>query len=804
MFKNYLKIAFRNIIKDKTYSFIIIFGFSLGLVCILLISIWLQNEFSYDRFHSKGNRIYKVDANATFDNKSLQLGTQTNYTGPVLKKDLPEVEDYLRLTHPFKVSVVKSSNDRVFHEENVILADKSFFDFFSFSLIQGDRATALDDPKSVVISKEMAGKYFPGINPLGKILEINREIYNVTGVIDIKTVNSHIKFDFLIGLPPFSFKPGEFNNLNLAYLTYVLLEEGTDVEFFSGKAHEVVNKYIKTIAQAIGMKNYRYDVVLRPLNDIYLYSPISGRIKGFTKGSVRNIYVMIIAALIILFIVSFNYMNLTLARNLARTREISVRKISGANKSQIRWQLLSESFVQTATAFVMAVFLAEIFLPLFSKITGRDLSIAGLTDIPLLLLILSIFVLVAFLSGLYPTAFLAKINPAELIKSKFFSGGTKTTFRNLFITVQFALSIILIITTFFITKQIHFMKTKNLGFNQNDKLVLDLANSEYETKYSLLETALKALPEVETVSASSVVPGKFGGGNAFNVKGDNSIHFLDMFFVDDNFLTVYGLKLLEGRNFSRDITRDKTAATLINEAAARKLGLEKPLGAIIEDQCDGSTYMVVGVVKNFHSESLHEEISPLIIRFAQENPKENYKKVKYITVSLKPGSIFSAAAAIENTYGQLIPDHPFQYFFIGDLYRSFYRDEERINKIFMYSASLAIFLSCLGLFGLTTFGVQRRTKEIGIRKVLGASIMNVIVLLIKSFTKWVILANIIAWPLAYYYISKWLENFAFRTSIGIETFILSAFLVLVIAILTIGFKVIRVSLSNPVESLKYE
>lgn len=804
MFKNYLKTAFRNILKDKTYSFIIIFGFSLGMACVLLISIWLRNEFSYDKFHSKGNRIYKVDADTIFDNKNLQVGTQTNYTGPMLKNDLPEVEDYLRLTHPFKVSVIKSSKDRVFGEENVILTDKSFFDFFDFSLIEGDRATVLNDPNSVVISKEIAKKYFPDNNPLGKILEINREIYRVTGVIEFNTVNSHIKFDFLIGLPPFSFKPGEFSNLNLAYLTYVLLKEGTDVEFFTRKANKVVNKYIKTVAQMINMKNYRYDVVLCPLNDIYLHSYISDLIKGFKKGSVKNIYVMIIAALIILFIVSFNYMNLTLARNLVRTREISVRKISGANKLQIRWQLLSESFIQTTIAFGSAVLLAEIFLPLFSQITGKNLSIASLTNIPFSLLILSIVVLMAFLSGLYPTAFLAKINPAELIRSKFFSGGTKTTFRKLFIIVQFALSIILIITTFFTAKQIDFMKSKDLGFNQNYKLVLDLSNSEYETKYPLLQTALEALPEVETVSASSTVPGKFGGSNAFNIKGDNSIHFLNMSYIDENFLSAYGLKLLKGRNFSRNITRDKSASALINEATVKKMELENPLDAIIEDQSDGNTYTVIGVVKNFHNESLHEKISPLIIRYAQKNPQKDYKKVKYMTVSLKPITIFSAAAAVENTYSQLIPNQPYQYFYTGDLYRSFYRDEERINKIFMYSAGLAIFLSCLGLFGLTAFGVQRRTKEIGIRKVLGASIMNVTVLLMKSFAKWVVLANIIAWPLAYYYISKWLENFAYRTSVGIETFILSSLLVLVIAVITVSFKVIRVSLSNPVESLKHE
>lgn len=809
MFKNYLKTAIRNIMKNKVYSFIIILGFSIGLACVLLISMWVRNELSFDRFHSKSDRIYKVDASAYFNNQTRQSGTQTNYTGPMLKKDLPEVRDYLRLYRPFKASIVRSSKERVFQEESIIHSDGVFFSFFDFSLELGDRETALDDPSSVVISKKMAKKYFPGFpgdNPLGKTLEINKKSYKVTGVIDIETVNSHIKFDFLLILPPFSFNPTEFNNLNLAYLTYILLKENTDVEFFEKKATKVVNKYIKPVLTAVGVKNYSYDVVLRPLEDLYLHSPISIRSfgKSFRKGSVTNIYVMIAAAFIILFIVSFNYINLTLARGLVRTREIGVRKITGAGKSQIRMQLLNESFVQTVVAFGLAILILDIVLPMFNHITGRDLTIAGMTDIFFAVFILSIVVLVAFLSGIYPAAFLSRVNPAELLRSKFFSGGTKTMFRKFFVIVQFALSIILIITTFFIAKQVNFMKEKDLGFNKNSKLVLDLSNSAYEKRYPVLKTVLERMPEVETVSVSSTIPGKFGGTNAFNIKGDNSVHFLWMYYVDYDFLPTHGLKLLEGRNFSRDIASDKTAATIINESTARKLGLEKPTGAIIEDQGDKSRYEVIGVIRDFHNESLHKEIRPLIIRFVQADSEKDYKRGKYLTAAIKSDDIQPVVTAVEKEYNRLIPNQPYEYFFIDDLYNSFYREEERFNKIFFYSASLAIFLSCLGLFGLTSFMVQRRTKEIGIRKVCGASISNITRLLVLSFTKWVVIANIIAWPIAYFYISKWLENFAYRTSIGIETFILSALLVLMIAVLAVSFKVIKASLSNPVEALRYE
>jgi putative ABC transport system permease protein len=724
----------------------------------------------------------------------------------MLKKDLPEVENYLRLYRPFRASIVRSGKERIFREESIIFSDRVFFDFFDFTLAHGDRETALDDPSSVVISKKMAKKYFFDDNPLGKTLEINSKSYKVTGVIDIEPVNSHINFDFLLTLPPFSFKPSEFENLNLAYFTYVLLKKGIDVEFFEEKANNVVNKYIKPVAVAVGMKNYRYDVILRPLEDIYLHSPISLKSfrMNFRKGSVTNIYVMIAAAFIILFIVSFNYVNLTLARSLVRTTEIGVRKINGASKSQIRLQLLNESLVQIVIAFGLTIVIVDTVLPMFNQVTGRNLSIASLTNIFFAVLILFIVVLVAFLSGVYPAMFLSRVNPAELIRRKFFSSGTKTMFRKFFIIVQFALSIILIITTFFITKQIHFMKEKDLGFDKSNKMVLDLSNSEFEKKYPVLKTALERMPGVETVSVSSTIPGKFGGTNPFNIKGDDSVHFLWMYFVDCDFLPTHGLKLLEGRNFSRDIASDKTAAAIINESTARKLGIEKPIGAIIEDQSDKSRYEVVGVIKDFHSESLHEEIRPLIIRFLEENAKEDYKKGKYLTVAIKSDDIRSTMAVIEKEYNRLIPNQPYEYFFIDDLYNSFYKEEERFNKIFLYSASLAIFLSCLGLFGLTTFMVQRRTKEIGIRKALGASISNITALLVKSFTKWVVIANILAWPIAYYYISKWLENFAFRISIGIETFILSALLVLLIAVFTVSFNVIKASLANPVETLKYE
>lgn len=802
MFKNYLKIALRNLLKNKVYSFIVIIGFSIGLACVLLIALWVRDEFSYDTFHSKSHLVYKVDADARFNDRDREIGSQTNYTGPMLAKDLPEIENYLRLFRPFAASVVRHGKDKVFREGNLVFADRSFFDFFDFPLERGNRESALNDPLSVVISTGAAGKFFPGGDPLGKTLEIDGKPHRVTGVMDINFFKSHINFDFLLVLPEFGFKPREFQNLNLAYLTYVLLKEGTDTAFLEQKATERVKGYIKPVTDAIGLKEFQFDIILRPLEDIYLHSDTS-LFNAFNSGSPTNIYIMLGVALIIILIVSFNYVNLTLARSFIRTKEIGLRKIVGANKSQIHRQMLGETFLQTLIAFGVAIAFAEIFSPLFNQVTGRQLSPMDLTILFLPVLIL-ILVFVVILSGLYPAVFLSRIKPIELIRSKFFSGAPGTGSRKGIVIVQFALSIILVISTFIIANQISYMKSKSLGFEKTDRIVLNLENSEYEKNHSLLKTWLKRIPGIEAVSVSTTIPGKFSGQNPFNLKGDPARQFLWMYHVDHDFIPAYGIKLLKGRNFSEDITTDKKSAAIINQTAAKKLGIRDIAGAVIEDQSDKRIYNVIGVIRDFHNESLHGEIKPIIIRGIDPDRDADYLRPRYMTLAIKSGNVPGVMASIEKAYGGLIPDQLLEYFFMDDLYDSFYKEDARFNKIFLYSSTLAIFLSCLGLFGLTTFIIQRKTKEIGIRKTLGASVSGIVFLLSGEFLKWVLLANVIAWPAAYLVMNQWLRSYAYRTSIGIWPFMVSGLLALVVALLTIGYQSVSAANANPVNALKYE
>jgi putative ABC transport system permease protein len=800
MFKSYLINVFRNIQKNKVFSFIVIVGFSFGLACFLLIATWVQNELSFDRFHSKSGLIYKVDTNAFFQTEDVRLGTQTNYTGPMLEKDLPEIEKSLRLTSSFRTSVVKVGKDKIFREEKLVYSDPAFFDFFDFPLKLGNQKEALNDPSSVVISTEIAQKYFPRDNPMEKMLEINAKFYKVSGVCDVRAVNSHINFDFLIALPPFAFEADEFQNLNLAYLTYILVKDGTDINLLQKKVHRLVNEYIKPVVNTLQIKNLQYNIILRPLKDIYLRSP---GMDTFRFGSMTNIYIMLAVSFILLFIVSFNYMNLTLSRSLLRTKEIGLRKIVGARTSQIRGQLLGETLIQTVLATGVAFFIASLVSPIFNRITGKTLNLIYLS-LGLLPIIILIILLVVLLSGLYPAIFLSRIIPINLLQSKFFSGITKTIFRKVMVIVQFALSIILIISTLFIAKQINYMKSKDLGFEKNNRMILNLANSQYVEKYGILKTSLQKIPGVESISVSSTIPGKFSGQNPFSIKGETSRQFLWMYFVDYDFIPTFGLKLTQGRNFSKHIASDKNETAIINETTVKKMGIKNAIGAIIQDQSDNRTYRVIGIIKDFHNESLHGEIKPLIIRCIHTDFKRSYKDAQFLTAVIKKENLLGTVSAIKQNYSQLVPDQHFEYFFLADLFDSLYNEDVNFKRIFIYSSGLAIFLSCLGLFGLSIFVIQRKIKEIAIRKVLGASVSKILLLLTRDFMRWILLANVIAWPIVYIAVKKWLQNYAYRTPIEIWTFILAGLLTLFIALLTVCIQAIKTATANPVDSLRYE
>lgn len=802
MLKNYLKLFYRNLVKNKVYSFIVIFGFAVGLACFFLISMWLYHEQNFDKEFTKGDMIYKLDANANFNNKSRQIGTQTNYTGPMLHKDLPEVTRYLRLTQPYRQSVIYSGKDRMYREKNVLLADRSFFEFFDLPMDQGDPRIALADPSSVVISRKAASKYFNNRNPMGKILNINGKPHKVTGVVDIGSIRTHVNFDFLLMMEPFAFQPGNFQNLNLAFFTYVMIPKDFKRVQLEEKMSRLVKGYQAPVIKAVGLEGYDFRIVLKSLPDVYLQSVISPR-STFRSGNPVNNYIMLAVALIILFIVTFNYINLTLARSLIRTGEIGLRKVLGAERSILRRQMMTETAVQTGMAMVIAWMTAGILTPFFSKLTGKDLHFFQ-SGFPVIKYLLLVALLVIFLAGIFPAAFLSKISPIQLFRNRFFRGPSRIGYRQAMVLVQFVLSIVLIIATIGIFKQVRFMKNKDLGFSPQNRLVLNLENSEYADKPQLIKNSLLSVPGVNGISISSSVPGKFAGQNPFKIQQKNAIQFLWMYFADESFVETFGIKLLEGRNFSRDIQTDRNGSALINQEAAKKFGLKDPLGHVIVDQSDNSTYRIIGILKDFHNESLHGELKPIIVRSVFRDKKRDYSKAQYLTLKVSQTDKSGVLAAIQQKYRELNPNQLFEYFFVDRLYDSFYRDDARFNRIFLYASGLAILLSCMGLFGLSLFIIQRKIREVSIRKVLGASTTGIVTSLSREFLKWVFIANIFAWPLAYLGLKQWLNNYPYRTSMDIWIFFVSGFLAVVIALGTVFSQSLSAARSNPVDTLKCE
>jgi putative ABC transport system permease protein len=466
--------------------------------------------------------------------------------------------------------------------------------------------------------------------------------------------------------------------------------------------------------------------------------------------------------------------------------------------------MIGETFLQIFIGLVIALFIIQFTLPIFNQFAGKDINLLDITEIPFLGFFIAFLASIALIAGVYPALVISRIKPGWLIRENAFRGGGTAKLRKMFIVLQFALSILLIIITLFVARQISYMKNKDLGLEIPDRIVLNLANTEYQSKHNILRAEIEKIPEIETVSSSSTIPGKFIGSNAFNIQGNESVHFLFMYYIDENFIPVNGLKLLKGRNFSTEIGTDKKSAIIINEATIKTMSLGKPIGAIIKDQSDNSIYTVIGVINDFHSESLRMKIKPLIIRYVPDKPNRTYKQVNYLTMAFNSGSDFRVISNVKEIYNTIIPNQPFEYFFIDDLFGSFYLEEERFQRIFLVSATLAIFLSCLGLFGLTTFLMQRRIKEIGIRKVLGASCTNIVTGMVKNYAIWIIAANIIGWPLAYYYVKNWLTNFEYRTEISLLVFIISAVLTFVIAILTASYSAFKVARTNPIDAFRNE
>jgi ABC-type antimicrobial peptide transport system permease subunit len=784
MIKNYLKITFRNIRRHKGYSFINIAGLAIGITACVLLLLWVQDEWNYDRFHTNANELYRV----LLDPQEAST-THEAVSPPVLaakmKENFPEVVNTARIST--SGTLLLKYGDKAFYEGEGIFADATFFEMFSFPFVQGNPDTAFSELHSIVITEDLARKYFGSENPLGKILTINNKTdYKVSGIIKNVPHNSHLNFNYVRSfelLKEFGVNINSWGNVS--FYTYVQLQKNS--------TSRIVDEKLKSMIEKENPGHNLY--YLQPLTQIHLRSNFN--FDPAVTGNIMYIYIFTAAALFILFIACINFMNLATARSGTRSKEVGMRKAVGAYRIDIIKQFFGESILLSFTSLLFSVIMLQIFLPVFNDLAGKELSLSYSGFLQILLGLMGITLFTGLLSGSYPAMFLSSFQTVNVIKNLPQSGTKGSLFRKILVVTQFSLTIIILIGTIVVHDQLNHIRNQNLGYDK-DYMVCFPLRGEIVKKLDATRAELLKNPNILNFAVSSSLPTHIGSGTSgADWEGKPSDVRIQMQFVsvDHSYLDTYRMEMAEGRFFAKDFESDSKEGFILNEAAIKAMGMDSPVGKRFG--FGRSSGRIIGVIKNFNYKSLHSEIEPLILI----NDPRGYR---YASIRISSENIEGTITHLENVWNQFSAGFPFNYTFLDDRIENLYRSEQSIGTVFNYFTILVVFIACLGLFGLASFTAEKRTKEIGIRKVLGAPISNILMLLFREFTKWIILANIIAWPAAYFIMTKWLENFAYRTNIGIATFFLAAGFVLVIALITVSYQCIKTALSNPVDSLKYE
>lgn len=783
MFKNYLKIALRNILKKKGLSFLNIAGLAAGIVCCILLLLWVWDELSYDKFHEHADELYRV-----VSCKQKEVEHYGAVTPPILagrlKNEFPEVINSSRLSTSGKL--LFSYKDKSFYESRGILADQSFFEIFSFPFIKGNPTMAFTELRSIVISEDLALKYFGSEDPIGKIITLNKRAdYKVTGVIKNVPYNSHLQFDYVRSFRLFS----EFGrNLNSwtdnSFYTYVQLQKKT--------SPSEVNKKLKEIMYKEDPQHYLY--WLQPLTRIHLSSKYAFDLEG--HGNIIYIYIFSAAALFILLIACINFMNLTTAKSGSRAMEVGMRKVVGACKSDIIKQFYLECFLLSLVSLLLALLLVYLLLPVFNILSGKDLYFNPFADLRVISGLIGIVLLTGSVSGGYPALLLSSFQPIKVIKGTLKAGVKGSLFRKILVVTQFSLTIILIIGTLTIHNQLTHIKNKNLGYNKEHLLYIPLRGDLAKAYESLKNKLLNHTNIISMTTTSDFLTHIGSGTSTAKWEGKKAdVHVqMQLTWVDYDYLKTFNMQMAQGRFFSKEYSSDKSAF-ILNESAVKAMQMNSPLDKRFSAfKKDGT---IIGVIKDFHYKSLHNEIEPLILTLAPS-------RFGLICVRIKNSKIHATLMYLENIWKRYVPGFPFEYAFLDDRLDALYTAEQRIGTVFNYFTFLAIFIACLGLFGLSSYTAERRTKEIVMRKILGASVTGIVSLLCRDYVKMVMMANIIAWPVAYFLMNNWLQNFASRTNTGIDIFIFSGVLVLIITLLTVSVQSFKAAAVNPVESLKYE
>lgn len=790
MFKNYLKIAFRNLWKQKVYSFINILGLAVGLAACLLIYLFISNEMSFDRFHQKGKRIYRLNEVQSFEGISPQHVALSMYPmGPALQETYPEIADFVRFVNG---GTVLRNDPKQIIVEKTFWTDPAFFSIFDFALRRGDRATALNEPNSAVLTEETAHKLFGTDDVIGKSFLQGERQLKVTGVLENLPKTSHLQFDALFSLITIEDERARTNWGSNWLVTYLLLAPGADTR----KLEQAFPQFLE---KNMGEGKKFYELYLQPLHEVHLGSMnVTHDYHNWQKFDGKYIFVFSLLAVFVLLIAAINFMNLSTARSSSRSKEVGVRKSVGAHRLQLARQFLGESVILAFIALAVAVLLAEVALPLLNTISRRSLELNLFSDPALLPGMIGFTFLLGLVAGIYPALFLSSFQAVEVLKDKTPASGRKVMLRNVLVVAQFAIAIALIVGTALTVQQFRFMKDRNPGF-QRDQIVLLKMNGTSNNKYDLLKEEFLRNPAVLAVTASGQRLGNNIHQNSARTRGGSAEIRLSPshLHVKRNFIEFYGLEIVAGRAFSDEIPTDKRFAYIVNEALVKDLGWDDPIGKQFGVSWEDTLGTVIGVVKDFNFNSLHHKIQPLYISSQDWGYDE-------MSVKISPQNYAAALGHLEKVWNEHVPDRPFQYIFLDEHFETLYLADRQVSQIVGVIAGLAILTACLGLFGLAAITTEQRTKEIGIRKVLGASLLNLITLLAKNFVRLVLLAFLIAAPVGYFIMQNWLQNFVYRIAIDWWVFLFAGGIALVIALATVSTHALKAALANPVEALRYE
>ncbi len=810
MIKNFLKIAWRNLVKDKSYSLINIAGLAIGLACFLLIALYVVDELSYDRFNEKADRIYRIHSDIRFGGADLHMPVTSDMMGQLLQKDYPQIEASTRMYTFNGHELIKKGSDFI-DEFRLANVDSNFFNVFTIQAVAGNLHTALVEPHTVVISESIAKKYFGTTDALGKILDIRRDSgtipIKVTAVVKDMPANSHFRFDLFFTMKDVDYNWGQITSHN--FYTYLLLKPGADYKAleknFPVYLDRYVLPYVKQFIKINSLDEFKkagnmLEYSLMPLKKIHLYSNRSFELSP--NGNIQYVYIFSAVALFILLIACVNFMNLTTARSANRAKEVGIRKVLGTGRRELVTQFLFESTLMVFIAIMLAIGIDYFVLGLFNEVSGKDMHLSSLFTTVILPVIVLLPFVVGVMAGSYPAFFLSRFRPVEVLKGKLKLGAKSGSLRSVLVVFQFATSIILIIGTIVVYRQLQLIQNQNVGFKKEQVLVIDGSGALGKNVDAFKQEVLQ-MPGVVSGSVSGYLPveNSSRNDNSFSkspvIDAKNGFD-MQIWRVDYDYLSTLGMQLKSGRNFSRDFGSDSTAV-IINETTAQILGYPDPIGKkiyTIGNPGQEISYTVIGVVKNFNYESLRKTVGPLALRLGNSPWTISFR--------INTSNIKNLVSQVEAKWKALAPGMPFAYSFLDDSFDDMYRAEMRVGKIAMVFAVIAIFIACLGLFGLATFIAEQRTKEIGVRKVLGASVESIVRMLSVDFAKLVTISALIAFPVAWYVMHHWLQDFAYRTSLSWWIFVGAGLVGLFIALFTISFQAIRAALSNPVKSLRTE